>query len=300
MVSSQRRTASRVLAASTTVALLLAGCSSSGGASPGASTTTPGTTTPGTTTPGTAAPGATTPGTAARSESSSRSASATTGAESGAAQVLNYRIAYRRVTQTRATPKGTTVYPQVVVTGGSDAVRASVTKIVDGRIAAERQQFLSDANDVAPAAADGVSDQEISVAKQSRWGWLYNVQLSDYRGIAGTAHPVTNVFAVTVDLRTGKQVRTSDVFARLAPVDTAVKAALKSRSVEPEALGLVTVGTGTDTDTSTGVDTYPTPTGLWVGLSQCIATCALGVVEVTIPWRKLPTPRPGVLPPTSR
>jgi hypothetical protein len=213
---------------------------------------------------------------------------------------LNYRIAYRRVTQARTAPKGTTVYPQVTVTGGSGPVRAAVARIVDGRIAAERQQFLSDANDVASAAADGVSDQEISIVKQSRWGWLYSVQLSDYRGIAGTAHPVTNAFAVTVDLRTGKQVRTTDVFARLAPVDTVVRAALKRRNVEPEALGMVTVGTGTETDTSTGVDTYPTPAGLWVGLSQCIATCALGVVEVTIPWRKLPTPRPGVLPPTPR
>lgn len=234
------------------------------------------------------------------SGSASPSATETTGTESGAAQVLSYRIAYRKVTQTRATPKGTTVYPQVAVTGGSSPVRAAVSRIVDGRIAAERQQFLSDVNDVAPAAADGVSDQEISIVKQSRWGWLYSVQLSDYRGIAGTAHPVTNVFAVTVDLRTGKQLRTSDVFTRLAPVDAAVKAALKRRSVEPEALGMITVGTGTDKDTSTGVDTYPTPAGLWVGLSQCIATCALGVVEVTIPWRKLPTSKPGLLPPTPR
>ena len=299
MVSLQRRTAGRALAASTAAALLLTACSSSGSAPAGsgpASGTTTSVVTSGATTSGATTSGTTTSGTAS---SAAPSGTASTGTERDAAQVLNYRIAYRLVTQTRTAPKGTTVYPQVSVAGGSGPVRAALARIVEGRIAAERQRFLADANDVA-AAADGVSDQEISVAEQTRWGWLYNVRFTDYRGITGTAHPVTNAFAVTVDLRTGTQVRAADVFTRLGPVDTVVRAALKQRGVEPEALGMVTVGNGTDADASTGVDTYPTPGGLWVGLSQCIATCALGVVEVTIPWRKLPMPRPGVLPPSPR
>jgi hypothetical protein len=111
---------------------------------------------------------------------------------------------------------------------------------------------------------------------------------------------VTNTFAVTVDLRTGRALRAADVFTGLPQVDTAVRAALTRRGVEPEALGLITVGPAIGDDGVTSVDTYPTPAGLWAGLSQCVATCALGVIEVTVPWTRLPSPRQGVLPPAAR
>lgn len=214
------------------------------------------------------------------------------------AQVLAYRIGYRHLSEPLDTAKGSTNYPKVTVTGGSGPVGAAVTRLIDARVTAERRTFAADAADA--ASGDGESEQEITVAGQSRWGWLYSVRFTDYRGVAGTAHPVTNLFAVTVDLRTGREVRAADVFARPAQVDVAVRAALEQRGVEPEASGMVTVGPVTDVGGATTVDTSPTPTGLWVGLSQCVATCALGAVEVTVPWNRLPTPRPGVLPPASR
>jgi hypothetical protein len=85
-----------------------------------------------------------------------------------------------------------------------------------------------------------------------------------------------------------------DVFANLTPVDRAVRAALQKRDVDADTAATITVGpAGPDT---TSVDSAPTPQGLWVGVSHCIAVCALGPIEITVPWRSLPAPRAGAAP----
>jgi hypothetical protein len=207
-------------------------------------------------------------------------------------------VTYRRVEEKVGTTKSPSVYPQVTVTGGPDTrVRGAVQTLLRNRIATARKAFVAAASD--PDATVGAvpgqtSDQEIGVLHEVRWGWLYAVQLDDYTYSAGAAHPLTGLFAVTVDWRTGREVRVGSVFANLGPVDRAVRAALVKREVDAETAATITVGpAGPDT---TSVDSTPTPQGLWVGVSHCIATCALGPIEITVPWTALPTPRAGSLP----
>jgi hypothetical protein len=211
---------------------------------------------------------------------------------------LGYRVTYRRTRATVGAAKLTSVYPWATVTGGTDdATRAAGQALLRNRIAAARAAFVELADSPAGTETmDGAapSEQEVEVLHESRWGALYAVEFSEYSYSSGAAHPVTNLFAVTVDWHTGKALTVGRLFTDLAPVDRAVHTALVARGIDDLAAGSITVGPGTGTTTS--VDSALTPAGLWVGVSHCILACAYGPIEVTVPWSKLPTPKPGVLP----
>lgn len=221
-------------------------------------------------------------------------------AGSATAAASGYRVTYTTVTEKLpGGAKGNTTYPKVAVTavtaGAGARVRTALENLVRSRVDGARQAFSSDVQELAQPGED--SEQKITVSREVRWGWLYAVQLEEYRYVAGAAHPLDNYLTVAVDLRSGRQVRTLDVFARIGPVDKVVRATLKARQpdADAEAVASVTVGEA-PTNGSAEAESYPTAAGLWVGVSRCVLACALEPTEMVVPWRQLPATRPGALP----
>jgi len=237
--------------------------------------------------------------TASTVSSASGSAPTGTGGGAGSTGDPGYQVAFAPVTQQLPTPPGaptaSVTYPEVTVTAGPDAaVRTAVHDLVTARIAAARKDFSATLTDVAPGV--GESREEITVAREVRWGRLWSVQLADYRSLARAAHPIDGWLAVTVDWRTGRAVGLPDLFPAPGPVDRAVRTALGRRVPEAGAADPVTVGPAAPDGSTENVPSYPTPAGLWVGVPECVLVCALGALEVTVPWQQLPSRRPGALP----
>jgi hypothetical protein len=279
------------------------GTTSAVGPSPAAPSAAEGATSPPPTGTATVVSGGSGPGPRPTATSSSTPVAGATSATPGGRD-LGYRVTYRRVAEQVGTARLSSVYPAVSVTGPNAARARTVRAALHDRIEAQRRSFLQAAGADTPADTPDPgqpqedSEEEITVLREVRWGWLYSVQFADYSYASGAAHPVTQLFAVTVDWRTGRVVSAGTVFASVAPVDRAVRAALLQRDVDSDVAASLTVGpAGVGQIT---VDAAPTPKGLWVGVSHCIATCALGPIEVTVPWSRLPAPRPGVLPPATR
>lgn len=217
------------------------------------------------------------------------SPTAASGGEAG------YQVTFRAVSKRRTAPVATVTYPEASVTGGPDpTVRAAIETALRQTIDARRKEYDQSLDGEDPS---DTSTQRITVTSQVRWGHLLSVEFLNetYRG--GEPHPNTDLPAATVDLRTGKQVRTTDLYRDVAPVDAVLLKALTAKqtgtSGQEEKVTGVTVGKGTDDLVS--LDSYPTPSGLWVGVPRCILACAFGIVEVVLPWKDLPAPAEGVL-----
>jgi hypothetical protein len=182
----------------------------------------------------------------------------------------------------------------VAVSGPQPAVRSAAQRAIAGLVARFRADFAANSSGETPEPGRPFS-QMITVDTETRWGWLYSVQLSDYVDLNG-AHPVVNIGAITIDLRTGREVLPTDLFAQLLPVDRKVRAALVATGVPADDVAAITVAHVPESEVATPVAAYPTPKGLQVTLSQCVTACALGQPTVLVPWTTLPAPRAGALP----
>jgi len=217
-------------------------------------------------------------------------------AAAGSSAATAYRVTWTPVTEQLTGAKGTVTSPRAGVSGPDEAVRTAAGQVLAAPVTTARQRFAADAAELGGAGQE--SDQRISVARQAPWDWLYAVQLLEDRYVGGAAHPVDNHLVAVVDWRTGRGVSTSALFAQVRPVDVAVRAALlrASPDLDRATLATITVGPATAGGTQEAVASYPTPAGLWVGVDACVFTCALGQLEVTVPWGQLPATLPGALP----
>jgi len=292
---SQRRASGRVPLRSVALGAVLLGLAGCGGSSaPAAPATSTAAADAG---PGSASAGTTTP---TGSPSGTPSAPGSTAAPPGTASVAvasaaaAYRVAYREVHE--GVPGGPVDVQTLAVTvsGPQPAVQTSAQRAIAGLVARFRADFAANSSGETPAPGRPFS-QMITMDEESRWGWLYSVQLSDYVDLNG-AHPVVNVGAITIDLRTGREVLPTDLFAQLAPVDRKVRAALVATGVPADDVAAITIAHLPESEVATPVASYPGPKGLRVTLSQCVTACALGEPTVLLPWTTLPAPRARALP----
>ena len=149
------------------------------------------------------------------------SPTAASGGEAG------YQVTFRAVSKRRTAPVATVTYPEASVTGGPDpTVRAAIETALRQTIDARRKEYDQSLDGEDPS---DTSTQRITVTSQVRWGHLLSVEFLNetYRG--GEPHPNTDLPAATVDLRTGKQVRTTDLYRDVAPVDAVLLKALTAK-----------------------------------------------------------------------
>jgi hypothetical protein len=209
-----------------------------------------------------------------------------------------YLVSYRDASATVAAGPLLVSYPVVTVSGPVPAVRAQAQRRITGLVTRFRAGVLAQLDSGSPAPGQPFTET-ITVATEVRWGWLYSVRMADDVDLGG-AHPATDVGAITIDLRTGDEVLPGDLFPQLPPVDRQVRKALVKLGLPSAAVGPVTVAHIPPSEVATPAASYPTPTGLAVALPQCgVGACASGVPSVLVPWRSLPAPRKGALPPTT-